>query len=40
MLVKKSDAALYYAKGHGRNNYKFFHDGDVWIGGDRKSKIN
>jgi diguanylate cyclase (GGDEF)-like protein len=39
-LVKKSDAALYYAKGHGRNNYKFFRDGDVWISGDRKSKIN
>jgi len=39
-LIKKSDAALYYAKGHGRNNYKFFRDGDVWISGDRKSIIN
>lgn|GEM_PF-1876146 len=39
-LVKKSDAALYYAKGHGRSNFKFFHDGDVWISGDRKSKVN
>ncbi len=39
-LIKKSDAALYYAKGHGRNAFKFFHDGDVWISGDRKSKIN
>ncbi len=39
-LIKKSDAALYYAKGHGRNNYKFFRDGDVWISGDRKSQVN
>ncbi len=39
-LVKKSDAALYYAKGHGRSKFKFFHDGDVWISGDRKSKVN
>jgi len=38
-LSKKSDAALYYAKGHGRNRYKFFSDGDVWITGDRKSRI-
>ena len=36
-LIKKSDAALYYSKGHGRNQYKFFGDGDVKIGGDHKS---
>jgi len=36
-LTKKSDAALYYSKGHGRNQYKFFGDGDVRIGGDHKS---
>ena len=36
-LTKKSDAAMYYSKGHGRNRFKFFGDGDVWIGGDRKS---
>jgi diguanylate cyclase (GGDEF)-like protein len=36
-LIKKSDAALYYAKGHGRNRFKFFSDGDVEIGGDHKS---
>jgi len=33
-LTKKSDAAMYYCKGHGRNQYKFFGDGDVWIGED------
>lgn len=37
ILIKKSDAAMYYSKGHGRNQYKFFGDGDVWIGGDHKS---
>jgi len=36
-LIKKSDAAMYYSKGHGRNQFKFFHDGDVWISGDHKS---
>jgi diguanylate cyclase (GGDEF)-like protein/PAS domain S-box-containing protein len=36
-LVKKSDAAMYYSKGHGRNQFKFFSDGDVSIGGDHKS---
>jgi len=37
-LIKKSDAALYYAKGHGRNRFKFFGDGDVWLIGQHKSK--
>jgi diguanylate cyclase (GGDEF)-like protein len=36
-LVKKSDAAMYYSKGHGRNQFKFFGDGNVVIGGDHKS---
>jgi diguanylate cyclase (GGDEF)-like protein/PAS domain S-box-containing protein len=36
-LVKKSDAAMYYSKGHGRNQFKFFSDGDVRMGGDHKS---
>jgi diguanylate cyclase (GGDEF)-like protein/PAS domain S-box-containing protein len=36
-LIKKSDAAMYYSKGHGRNQFKFFGDGDVRIGGDHKS---
>jgi diguanylate cyclase (GGDEF)-like protein/PAS domain S-box-containing protein len=36
-LIKKSDAAMYYSKGHGRNQFKFFSDGDVKIGGDHKS---
>jgi diguanylate cyclase (GGDEF)-like protein/PAS domain S-box-containing protein len=36
-LTKKSDAAMYYCKGHGRNQFKFFGDGDVWISGDHKS---
>jgi len=36
-LVKKSDAAMYYSKGHGRNQFKFFGDGDVRIGGDHRS---
>ncbi len=36
-LIKKSDAAMYYSKGHGRNQFKFFGDGDVRIGGDPKS---
>jgi diguanylate cyclase (GGDEF)-like protein len=37
-LTKKADAAMYYSKGHGRNQFKFFGDGDVWIsGGDHKS---
>jgi len=36
-LIKKSDAAMYYSKGHGRNMFKFFSDGDVRLGGDHKS---
>jgi len=37
-LIKKSDAAMYYAKGHGRNQFKLFDDGDVSIGADHKSE--
>ncbi len=36
-LTKQSDAAMYYSKGHGRNQLKFFGDGDVRAGGDLKS---
>ena len=36
-LTKKSDAAMYYSKGHGRNQFKFFGDGDVGIGEDHRS---
>jgi diguanylate cyclase (GGDEF)-like protein len=36
-LTKKADAAMYYSKGHGRNQFKFFGDGDVWLSGDHKS---
>ncbi len=36
-LIKKSDAAMYYSKGHGRNQFKLFSDGDVSIGADHKS---
>lgn len=36
-LIKKSDAAMYYSKGHGRNQFKLFSDGDVSIGGVYKS---
>ncbi len=36
-LIKKSDAAMYYSKGHGRNRFKFFCDGDVRMGADHKS---
>jgi diguanylate cyclase (GGDEF)-like protein len=32
-LMKKSDAAMYFSKAHGRNQFKFFNDGDVQIGG-------
>jgi len=28
-LTKKADTAMYYSKGHGRNQFKFFADGDV-----------
>jgi diguanylate cyclase (GGDEF)-like protein len=28
-LTKKSDAAMYYSKDHGRNQFKFYGDGDV-----------
>ncbi|MBN1375755.1 MAG: PAS domain S-box protein [Dehalococcoidia bacterium] len=37
ILTRKSDAAMYYSKGHGRNQFKFFSDGDVGIGQDHKS---
>jgi diguanylate cyclase (GGDEF)-like protein len=36
-LTKKSDAAMYYSKGHGRNQFKFFSDGDVRFSGDHRS---
>ena len=36
-LIKKSDAALYYCKGHGRNQFKFFGDGDVRFEEDREN---
>jgi diguanylate cyclase (GGDEF)-like protein/PAS domain S-box-containing protein len=36
-LTKKSDAAMYYSKGHGRDQFKFFGDGNVGISGDHKS---
>jgi diguanylate cyclase (GGDEF)-like protein/PAS domain S-box-containing protein len=39
-LIKESDAAMYYSKGHGRNQFKFFGDGDVRISGDHKSAPN
>jgi diguanylate cyclase (GGDEF)-like protein len=39
-LTKKSDAAMYYSKGHGRNQFKFFGDGDVLISGDHRSAPN
>jgi diguanylate cyclase (GGDEF)-like protein len=39
-LTKKSDAAMYYSKGHGRNQFKFFSDGDVRISGDHKNAPN
>ena len=39
-LAKKSDAAMYYSKGHGRDQFKFFGDGDVGISGDHKSAPN
>ena len=39
-LTKQSDAAMYYSKGHGRNQFKFFCDGDVGISGDHKSAPN
>jgi diguanylate cyclase (GGDEF)-like protein/PAS domain S-box-containing protein len=36
-LTKKSDAAMYYSKGHGRNQFKFFGEGDVRLSGDHRS---
>jgi diguanylate cyclase (GGDEF)-like protein/PAS domain S-box-containing protein len=36
-LTRKSDAAMYYSKRHGRNQFKFFGDGDVHISGDHRS---
>jgi len=36
-LTKKSDAAMYYSKSHGRNQFKFYGDDDVQIGRDYKS---
>ncbi len=35
-LTKKSDAAMYYSKDHGRNQFKFFSDGDVLVRGYHK----
>jgi diguanylate cyclase (GGDEF)-like protein/PAS domain S-box-containing protein len=37
ILTKKSDAAMYYSKGHGRNQFKFYCDGDVQTGGNYRS---
>jgi hypothetical protein len=39
-LAKKSDAAMYYSKGHGRNQFKLFGDGDIRVSGDHKSAPN
>jgi diguanylate cyclase (GGDEF)-like protein/PAS domain S-box-containing protein len=39
-LAKRSDAAMYYSKGHGRNQFKLFGDGDVRVSGDHKSAPN
>src|SRR5450759_441523 len=36
-LTKKSDAAMYYSKSNGRNQFKFYGDDDVQIGRDYKS---
>jgi diguanylate cyclase (GGDEF)-like protein len=36
-LTKKSDAAMYYSKSHGRNQFTFYGDGDFRIGRDYKS---
>jgi len=36
-LTKQSDAAMYYSKGHGRNQFKFFGSGDVRLSGDHRS---
>ena len=36
-LTRQSDAAMYYSKGHGRNQFKFFNDGDVRVSGDHRS---
>jgi len=36
-LIKKSDAMMYYSKGHGGNQFRFFSDGDVRVSGDHKS---
>jgi diguanylate cyclase (GGDEF)-like protein/PAS domain S-box-containing protein len=36
-LTKKSDAAMYYSKDHGRNQFKFFSDVDVRAVGDQKN---
>ena len=33
-LTRKSDAAMYYSKNHGRNQFKFFGDGDVKLNRD------
>jgi hypothetical protein len=36
-LIAAAAAAMYYSKGHGRNQFKFFSDGNVRLGGDHKS---
>ncbi|MFA5065036.1 MAG: histidine kinase N-terminal 7TM domain-containing protein [Dehalococcoidia bacterium] len=33
-LLKKSDAAMYFCKEHGRNQFKFYSDSDITMGGD------
>ncbi|MCX5996339.1 MAG: PAS domain S-box protein [Chloroflexi bacterium] len=36
-LIKKSDAMMYYSKGHGGNQFRFFSDGDIRVSEDHKS---
>ena len=35
-LIKKSDAAMYYSRDHGRSQFKFFGDGNIPISKDHK----